>query len=120
MDLSSNDYDAGDIVQNPDVALDPTGDYEDWVCVPSVYDVDRSDKKIIIKGATYKKSDPKSQDTRVENVIVARSVDPERDSATGVTLSRYNLTTYFSKVTSVIINIGPSLRTLIPSSSRPV
>ncbi len=81
---------------NPDVPLEPTGNYHNWTDMGSLYGVERGDTKIIQAGVKFLKDEPTVNDTRTSNVVVARVVDLERDTKVGVALSRYNLNYVFA------------------------
>lgn len=85
-DSSRNDNN-GDVGYAPQVAS--------WV--NSTYGANKPKPHIVIKGAKFSAKSPKHEDTRTANVIIAKSVDIDRDHQVGVPISRYNLNYVFAE-----------------------
>lgn len=66
-----------------------------WVA--SVYGTAIPKPHVQIEGAKFSAQAPKRNDARTGNVIVARSVDVDRDNKVGVPISRYNLNYVFAE-----------------------
>ncbi len=65
--------------------------------ISSTYGAQRPEPHVVIKGAHFSGTSPKQKDVRTDNVIVARSIDLDRDENVGVAISRYNLNYVFAE-----------------------
>lgn len=86
-DTNQPDQSASEVSYAPQVAS--------WIS--STYGNVRPKPHVVIKGAKFSGTSPKHEDSRTENVIIAKSIDLERDQTAGVPMSRYNLNYVFAE-----------------------
>ena len=91
----SQDNHAGDTNAGDNNAGDYAPQVASWVA--ATYGTHIPKPHVEIEGAKFSAVKPRQNDARTANVIVARSVDIQRDNAARVPISRYNLNYVFSE-----------------------